>query len=445
MIYRILKPILKVALAVFFKKIVVTGKEKLPNKGPLIIAVNHPNTFMDPLIVATLIQQQVGFLGNAGIFGNRVFDSVLRYFHVIPIYRKKDISADEKPDNKASFAACHRYFDKKGTILIFPEGTSHYELKLRDIKTGTARIALSFEELNHFEGDLKIIPISLDYSDSLQFRSMLSIEVSDSIMVRPYKQAYEADDVQAVTALTEEIRRSLAARIPHTSDKDQEGYLINAHRFYTTYCEPEADLYRNPKESLQLRRTLSRVLIRNQDQYSKLYEDVQLDLETYYELLHQQRVTPAFYTERFQKKPLLPIYMSYFLLFLSLLPVYLFGMFTNYLPYILPGKIFSWLKIDIEYKTSVALVVGLFVFPLMYAVELYLFYCFATDDWIVNAAFLLLLPVSGYVAMFYWTHLKRFKRLLTFNFFIADEAKAKVYTLRDQILAGITRVRKTLD
>ncbi len=69
-----------------------------------------------------------------------------------------------------AFSKCHDYLEQRGTLLIFPEGTSYYELKLREIKTGTARIALSYEELKGFEGNLKIIPIALDYSDSIQFQ-----------------------------------------------------------------------------------------------------------------------------------------------------------------------------------------------------------------------------------------------------------------------------------
>jgi hypothetical protein len=41
-------------------------------------------------------------------------------------------------------------------------------------KTGTARIALSYEELQDFDGNLKNTPIALDYSDSIQFRSTIS-------------------------------------------------------------------------------------------------------------------------------------------------------------------------------------------------------------------------------------------------------------------------------
>jgi len=139
MIYHFLKQLLKIALFFFFKKIVVTGKENIPDKGPLIIVANHPNTLMDPLIIMSITKQQLGFVGNAGIFINKFVNAVFSYFNVIPIYRKKDILPGEKPDNKKTFIKCHEYLGEGKTLLLFPEGSSYYELKLRQIKTGVAR------------------------------------------------------------------------------------------------------------------------------------------------------------------------------------------------------------------------------------------------------------------------------------------------------------------
>lgn len=79
---------------------------------------------MDPLIIASLLNKQVGFLANAGIFSNSFFAKIFNYFHVIPVFRKKDIKSGKKPNYEQSFSKCHEYLNKKGSILIFPEGSS---------------------------------------------------------------------------------------------------------------------------------------------------------------------------------------------------------------------------------------------------------------------------------------------------------------------------------
>ena len=68
MIYHFLRQIIKISLFIFFKKIVVTGKENIPVKGPLIIVANHPNTLIDPLIIGSITKQKIGFIANAGLF-----------------------------------------------------------------------------------------------------------------------------------------------------------------------------------------------------------------------------------------------------------------------------------------------------------------------------------------------------------------------------------------
>jgi 1-acyl-sn-glycerol-3-phosphate acyltransferase len=223
-IYHILKQLIKFLLSVFFKNIVITGKNNIPDKGPLIIVSNHPNTFMDPLIVASITNTRIGFVGNAGIFSNKALASVLRYFHVIPVYRRKDVLSGEKPDNNAAFYKCHQYLSEGNMLLIFPEGDSYYELKLREIKTGTARIALSYEAIKNFKGNLKILPISLDYSDSIQFRSMISVTIAKPLRIDGYKELYLSDEVESVKKLTDEIKGALAEHIPHTDGKVQEDF-----------------------------------------------------------------------------------------------------------------------------------------------------------------------------------------------------------------------------
>jgi len=444
MIYFLVKKLVRLSLAIFFKKIVVTGKEHIPDNGPLIIVSNHPNTFMDALVVAILAKQRIGFVGNASVFANKMAARFFRYFHVIPIYRKKDIPAGEKPDNRSTFRECHAYLEGEGTFLIFPEGSSYYELKLRDIKTGTARIALSYEALKGFNGKLQILPIALDYSDAIQFRSMLSVSINPPLTLESYQQEYEEDEFKGVLTLTEDIRKELAEHIPQTSGKKQESFLVKAHSFYTTFHESEADLHQNPKRSLDLRKQLSQALKFLQKHQEELYQDTQTKVFAFFEGLKQEKLTPGFFTDQFLNKSPFLVCLVYALTFLSLLPVYLFGIVTNYLPYILPSTIFKALHIDIEYKAPVQMVVGVITFPLFYLLDLWLFRTFVNDGRWESILFLIALPIAGYIAMYFYTEAKRFMRVLHFYFFMKDERKTALLVLRDRILENIEIARDEL-
>jgi len=444
MIYPFIKVLVRITTSVFFKRIVVNGARNLPAAGPLIIVANHPNTLMDPLLVASVAEQRIGFVANAGLFSNPFLVAFFRFFHVIPIYRKKDVAPGEKPDNTQAFAQCHAYLATGGSFLIFPEGSSLYELNLREIKTGTARIALSYERVRDFDGGLRIVPVALDYSDAIQFRSMVAITVEPPIEVGAYREACLRNEEEAVDLLTADIRRALAKNVPWTTGKDQEDLLIKAHAFYTAYAEPEADLHADPQRSLERRKQLADALHHIRDTRPTLYHETADRLLAFFDALKQDRLTPGFHAEAFLRKNKALVCAGYGLEFLLLLPVYIFGLLTNYLPYILPSMVFKALKAELEYKAPVQMIVGLITFPLFYGLEVWAFRHFVDRDIWTTLAFLLALPIAGYVTSWYWTELQRFARVMRFLFRVKAERKQAMVRERDAILAHMLDARSSL-
>ncbi|HRH69676.1 MAG TPA: lysophospholipid acyltransferase family protein [Flavobacteriales bacterium] len=440
MVYELMRILVRICTAVFFKRIVVSGLEKLPDGGPTIIVANHPNTLMDPLLIAAAVRQRIGFVANAGIFNNRVLAAFFRYFHVIPIYRKKDVAPGEKPDNTQAFKQCHAYLAQGGTFLIFPEGSSHYEINLREIKTGTARIALSYTG----PGELRIAPVALDYSDAIQFRSMVRLTVGRPILVSAYREACQRNEAEAVETLTADIRKGLARKLPWTDGKDQEDLLIKAHTFYTAYATPAADLHVDPERSLELRKQLADALHHLRGSRPELYENTGARLLAFFNALRADRLTPGFYTDAFQRKSFLLLCVGYLAELLLLAPIYLFGLITNYLPYILPSLVFKASRSDIEYKAAVQMIVGLISFPLFYGPGAWAFHHFVDHRTWTNVLFLLALPIAGYATMWYWTELQRFARLLRFRFSVTVDRKKEMLRERDAILEAMMEARESL-
>lgn len=235
LLYNVLKFVLQVALRVFFRRFEVHGHEKLRNaKGPLLVVSNHPNTFMDPLLVATLIPQRVAFIANGSIF-NRFTRPFFKFFHVIPVYRQKDTSdvpLSPAELNKMTFQRCYDYLKAKGSILIFPEGTSEIERRLRDIKTGTARIALGAEYENDFQLGITILPIGLNYSDPTHFRSEVFVNVGTSIEMTDFKEKYNPNSFEAVEELTQLIQQRLAETVIITEDDDEDTLVRQVETLY---------------------------------------------------------------------------------------------------------------------------------------------------------------------------------------------------------------------
>jgi 1-acyl-sn-glycerol-3-phosphate acyltransferase len=440
MVYDLIKVLVRVSTAVFFKRTVRARRRSIPEHGPLIIVANHPNTLMDPLLVASLAKQQVGFVANAGLFSNRFLVAFFRYFHVIPIYRKKDVAPGEKADNSQAFHQCHAYLEQGGTILIFPEGSSHYEINLREIKTGTARIALSWTGAK----DLRIVPVALDYSDAIQFRSMVRVTVCAPIAVSAYQEAFLRNESDAIDALTADIRKALAAKLPWTTGKAQEDLLIKAHTFYTAYADPTADLHENPQRSLHLRKQLADALHHLRNTRPELYERTSARLLAFFTALRADRITPGFYSDPFMRKSFPLLCAGYVVELVLLAPLYVFGLLTNYLPYILPSLVFKASRMEVEYKAPAQMIVGLICFPLFYGIEVWAFHHYIDAGPLATMLFILALPITGYTAMWYWTELHRFARILRFNFSVPDERKRDMVRERDAILASMMEARNSL-
>ena len=90
MLYHLLRPIAITGINLFYNSISVEHQDRIPKKGPVIFAANHPNTMMDPLIVAASCGRRVSFLAKSTLFLNSIVSRLLSMIGIIPVYRKSD-------------------------------------------------------------------------------------------------------------------------------------------------------------------------------------------------------------------------------------------------------------------------------------------------------------------------------------------------------------------
>lgn len=440
MIYQFLKRSIKIAFFIFYRKKVVSGLENISTSGPLIIAVNHPNTLLDPLLIASQVKRKVGFLANASIFRNKIVSFIFNYFQVIPVYRKKDVKPGEIQDNSQSFKKCYEFFDNNGALLIFPEGTSVNELKLRDIKTGTARIALAYEAKRGFPGTLNINTVTLSYSDSLSFRSMVSVIVNPSFKVKEYHSLWEKDSMEAIKAFTGRIQKEMEGQITLTHDKKQEKAVLQVQKFYIEYLDPSMSRYIDPARSFDFRRKLAERVRNLQNADPLLYNNLETQFDNFFSQLEDLKITPGFVRSTFLKKNKSVVLMAYIFQLTLLFPFYLLGLITNYIPYKIPAWIFKALKPDIEYQSSIYMITGMIVFPLFYLINIFLFRMYISNNLVWSIVLLLSSLFLGFIVLFYWKIIMRFIRVLKFYFSVKKKDKEKLIALRDSLSNQIRNI-----
>jgi 1-acyl-sn-glycerol-3-phosphate acyltransferase len=132
----------------------------LAEKGPLLIAANHPNSFLDAIIVGSLFKSPVYSLARGDAFAGKFITKVLRSFNMLPVYRVSE-GAENLEHNYTTFDSCKKLFEQNKVVLIFSEGRCINEWHLRPLKKGTARLAL-----DSWENDIpvRILPLGINYS-----------------------------------------------------------------------------------------------------------------------------------------------------------------------------------------------------------------------------------------------------------------------------------------
>ena len=208
MLYSVIHNISLLAIKLFFNQITLQNKEMVPANGPVIFVANHPNFFMDPLIVGSLSPRKLHFFAKSTLFNTPIKNWILSRLPLVPVYRKLD---DEKNMNKNqdSFNKGYEILENNGAFLIFPEGVSMGKRILEKIKTGAARIGLEAESKNDFDLNISIIPIGLSYSDMVRFRSNIMIRYGRPIKLKEFEEDYKNNSKETVKKVTGIIESSL--------------------------------------------------------------------------------------------------------------------------------------------------------------------------------------------------------------------------------------------
>jgi 1-acyl-sn-glycerol-3-phosphate acyltransferase len=170
MIYDLLRWITGIALHWFYNDIRMTGAERIPVGGPLLIAVNHQNALIDSLIVGWLMPRRITMTAKATLADNPLIAVLFRLLHVVPLRRVSDEVGKQsglpidRSRNAEAFAEIFKLLERNGALLIFPEGKSHNEAGLEPLKTGLARVALQARDECRITG-LRILPLGLVFED----------------------------------------------------------------------------------------------------------------------------------------------------------------------------------------------------------------------------------------------------------------------------------------
>jgi 1-acyl-sn-glycerol-3-phosphate acyltransferase len=161
----LLKSYARLAIRLYCSKIQISRPHFLKANGPLLLSANHPNSFLDGIILTTLFDQPVYSLARGDAFKKPWANKLLRWLHLAPVYRTRE-GVENLEHNYTTFATCLDIFQKGGIVLIFSEGLCENEWHLRPLLKGTARLATSAW---HKGIPLKVLPVGINYDSFKKF------------------------------------------------------------------------------------------------------------------------------------------------------------------------------------------------------------------------------------------------------------------------------------
>ena len=131
-------------VGLFFRRIEVSGAEHVPPSGGGILIAWHPNGLVDPALIISAFPRPVVFGARHGLFRWPLIGRLMCALGTVPIYRATDlqdgdVEARRKANRESLDALAQAVCDGRFAAL-FPEGVSHDDPFIQELKTGAARL-----------------------------------------------------------------------------------------------------------------------------------------------------------------------------------------------------------------------------------------------------------------------------------------------------------------
>ena len=440
-LYRAVRAVARFWLWFFFKAVDVRHPERVPEWGPVLLCINHPNNFIDSLLVGAAVRRKVHYLATAALFRNPVGARFLGACGAIPVYRKQD-DPNTMDRNTDTFAACAAALGEGRLIAIYPEGTTHAEARVQHIKTGAARIALAYEA--EHPAELRVVPVGLSFEARKSFRGRVLVSFGPPVPVTPYLAAYRADAAKGVEALTTAIQWAMEAEVVHVERIEARDLVRAVEELY------RGDLVRELMEARGLAPDridlvrLSRAIVdavnhfraRDPERVERLWQRIQ----SYRALLAEYRVKDEAVRARLRhpgsRERIRRGWQA-----VAGFPLFVYGACVNAAVYWPPRWVARRMsRKETDYATW-RFLASIVAYPLFWGLETWIVWRLAGASW--AAAFAVSLPLSGVLAYRYWVGAGRLRSRLRFASLALtrEHAARRLVVERQEILAELERAK----
>ena len=171
----------KLALRIFCPQVNIANPHYLNSKGPLLIVANHPNSFLDAVIIGAFYQRKIHFLARGDVFQNPILGYLLRSIGMIPVFRARE-GKEHLHRNSHTFQESVDLMKGGGAILIFIEGICLNTHEIQPFKKGASRILETLHAIDVFP---KVHVIGMAYNSFRGIGKSVNIDITEIDSVKP--------------------------------------------------------------------------------------------------------------------------------------------------------------------------------------------------------------------------------------------------------------------
>jgi 1-acyl-sn-glycerol-3-phosphate acyltransferase len=401
--YALVRLIASLYHRLYYRKLILKYREKVPVNSPVIFSINHQNALMDALAIVFTMPGQVVFMARADIFSKKAIAAILYFLKILPAYRIRDgfHSVDQ---NKEVFKEVIDAIEHNRPFAILPEGNHFGQKRLRPLKKGAARLALLAEEANDFKLGLSIVPVGVDYSNYYKPGSDLLIVFGDPVKASDYREQYLENPTLAINSLTADLAGAMKKVMINIEPEEHYQAFHDAVEMYSPVELKKQGLRPGLWNSFRIKKELAETLRDKMTGKETEIAALKDSLKNYNEILEKKGIRDCQVTGKHINVLTLFLRSLVSLLFL---PLHIYGVVMNYLPYGLPTYLSRNIK-DAHFISSIRFVLGLLFFFIWHLLLIALSFIIFNQV-LFSLAFIISLPLTGIFAFYYYTGLLKLR------------------------------------
>jgi len=420
------------------------GMENIPRGKPIILAPNHVNAFLDPVLIGMMMRREIRFFARGDVFKGTFTKWILDQLNISPVYRIQEGYSELKKNDK-TFEECKRRLLNNEVILMFPEGICIQERRLRPLKKGLARIVFQTAASVDFNKDILILPVGINYTDAKRFRSKVVIDFGKPLSILAYKESFAADPAKTINEFTKVLENKMKPQLVIIENSENETLVAAIEEiFMKQWIESKSGNPSDLKQQYKASKEIAAMVNTLTTTHPELIESLRLKTEAYIQKLNTFNLRDHLLDPAAINKMNLFSFLKDSLIIYLGMPLYAIALLFNFPPYYIAKRVSDTRIKNVEFYASVYSNLAMIIWLVYYGFQLVIVGLLVLH-WPLLAVYALIVPLLGFFAIRFNTVMKKIRgrwRLLRMVRKERDTA-AELINERKSIVEAFQEAKKT--